>query len=58
MAPLTSEELWEAWERVRENEGCAGADGVTVWQFAGRVQRGLARLLERVNAGFTGRFRC
>src|SRR5712691_8603228 len=49
--PLTSEQLWEAWERVCENEGCAGCDGVTVAQFAGRAQRELARLMERVEGG-------
>ena len=49
--PITCEELWQAWERVRENEGCAGSDGVTVAQFAGRAHRVLPRLIERVNAG-------
>ena len=49
--PFTVEQLWEAWERVRENEGCAGADGVTVARFAERGHRLLPRLLERVNDG-------
>jgi CRISPR-associated protein Cas1 len=49
--PFTVEQLWEAWERVRENEGCAGADGVTVARFAERAHRLLPRLLERVNDG-------
>ena len=34
--PFGDEELWTAWERVLENEGCAGVDGVTVRQFADR----------------------
>lgn len=48
---MTVEQLWDAWERVRENDGCAGADGVTVAQFAGRAHRALPRLLERANDG-------
>lgn len=46
--PLSIEQLWEAWERVLENEGCAGSDGVTVHQFAQRAHRELDRLMERV----------
>ena len=49
--PITIEQLWDAWERVRENAGCAGADGVTVARFAERVHRALPRLIERVNEG-------
>jgi group II intron reverse transcriptase/maturase len=49
--PISQDDLWSAWERVRENEGCAGADGVTVHAFAQRVQRGLAELLARVREG-------
>jgi retron-type reverse transcriptase len=48
---FTPDDLWLAWERVRDNEGCAGADGVTVYSFAQRVQRGLAELLARVEEG-------
>jgi len=47
--PFGVEQLWEAWERVRENEGCAGSDGVTVAQFGSRAHRVLPRLIERVN---------
>ena len=49
--PFTCEQLWDAWERVRENEGCAGCDGVTVAHFAQRAHRALPRLYERVNEG-------
>ena len=49
--PFTADSLWAAWEHVRENEGCAGADGVTVYSFAQRVQRALAELLIRVQEG-------
>src|ERR1017187_9638131 len=47
-ANITAEQLWEAWERVQENAGCAGADGVTVEQFARRASSRIPQLLERV----------
>ncbi|MGA3029102.1 MAG: CRISPR-associated endonuclease Cas1 [Bryobacteraceae bacterium] len=46
--PITRDDLWLAWERVQENAGCAGADGVTTATFATRADRWIARLLERV----------
>ena len=46
---LTNEQLWDAWERVRENAGCAGSDGVA--RFSERAHRALPRLIERVNEG-------
>ena len=49
--PLTPADLSAAWERVRENEGCAGADGVTIHDFAQRAHRLLPELLARVQEG-------
>jgi len=49
--PFGDEELWAAWERVLENEGCAGVDGVTVRQFADRAHKRLPELRDHVNAG-------
>jgi CRISPR-associated protein Cas1 len=49
--PFGDDHLWSAWERVQENEGCAGADGVTVRQFADRAHKRLPELRDRVNAG-------
>ena len=46
--PLSVGDLWLAWERVQENAGCAGADGVTVAQFGHRAARAIPALLERV----------
>jgi retron-type reverse transcriptase len=46
--PFTIEQMWEGWERVRENAGCAGADGVTVEQFERRAARQIPALYERV----------
>ena len=50
MFPLSIDDLWRAWERVRENEGCAGADGVTIHTYAQRVQRYLPALLSHAQA--------
>jgi CRISPR-associated protein Cas1 len=47
----TEEELTEAWLRVQENDGCAGADGVTVRQYAHDAPRRLAALRERAASG-------
>ena len=46
--PFTVEQLWEAWERVQENAGCAGSDGITVQQFAHRAAARIPQLFERV----------
>ncbi|MBZ5534273.1 MAG: CRISPR-associated endonuclease Cas1 [Acidobacteriia bacterium] len=48
--PFGGDQLWSAWERVQENEGCAGVDGVTVRHFAEHVHRRLGELRERVDA--------
>ena len=49
--PFTPDDLWQAWERVQENQGCAGADGVTIHQFAQRAHRKLPELIDRANSG-------
>src|SRR5438045_4054173 len=49
--PFGEEELWKAWERVQENKGCAGADGVSVPQFAHRANRAIPALLHRAQSG-------
>lgn len=45
---LTIEKLGAALERVRENEGCAGVDGVTVDHFAKQADERMGELLEAV----------
>ncbi len=49
--PLAPEHLWAAWERVQENEGCAGADGLTLEVFSRRADARLTEILERVTSG-------
>ena len=36
--------IWEAWLKVEENGGAAGPDGVSVEQFAGRLQDNLYKV--------------
>jgi CRISP-associated protein Cas1 len=48
---LTPEGLLKGWERVFENHGCAGVDGVTVERFARGVDRELDALRSRVERG-------
>jgi len=43
--------IWEAWLKVRENGGAAGPDGVTIEQFAGRLQDNLYKLWNRMSSG-------
>jgi group II intron reverse transcriptase/maturase len=45
---LSEEGLWDAWERVRENQGCAGADAVTIGRFAQDARRRITDLFQRV----------
>lgn len=48
MLTLSLDQLWSAWERVQENAGCAGSDGVTVDHFARDADVRLEHLRERV----------
>lgn len=40
--------LYKAFERVRENGGCRGADGMTVGDFAARLEEEIDRLEDRL----------
>jgi CRISPR-associated protein Cas1 len=48
---LEPEALTRAWNRVRENDGCAGADGVTVQRFACQLDSEWADLKQCVEHG-------
>jgi CRISPR-associated protein Cas1 len=45
---LTPESLLSAWEHVEENAGCAGADGITIDQFASSLDDRISALLREV----------
>jgi group II intron reverse transcriptase/maturase len=42
--------LYSAWERVRENNGCAGVDRVTIPQFAAALETNLRRLAYEIES--------
>lgn len=48
---LSDHQLLAGWERVRDNAGGPGVDGITVEQFAATALGDLARLRQRVTAG-------
>lgn len=50
-APQVSENLEAAWERVRENQGCAGVDGVTIEDFESGALYELPRLQRELADG-------
>ncbi len=45
------DELRSAWERVRDNDGCAGVDGIATHHFAAQAEKRLERLRDAVAGG-------
>ncbi|MCA1703991.1 MAG: group II intron reverse transcriptase/maturase [Actinobacteria bacterium] len=43
--------VWDAWLKVKENGGAAGADGVTIEQFEEDLKGNLYRLWNRMSSG-------
>ena len=43
--------VWDAWLKVKEKGGAAGADGVTIEQFEEDLSRNLYRLWNRMSSG-------
>lgn len=43
--------LRAAWQRVRDNHGCAGVDGLTIEKFESSLNRNLAQLAIELSAG-------
>jgi len=48
---VTQSNLYSAWERVLENHGCAGVDGVTIKGFHGSLESNLLCLALELNEG-------
>ena len=43
--------VWDAWLKVKENGGAAGADGITIEQFEENLRDNLFRLWNRMSSG-------
>ena len=43
--------VWDAWLKVKENGGAAGADGVTIEQFEENLKGNLYKLWNRMSSG-------
>lgn len=43
--------LYRAWDRVEENHGCAGVDGVTVEKYAGSLEENIGKLQKALLTG-------
>ncbi len=48
---IPRQHVWEAWLKVKENGGAAGADGVTIAQFEVNLMDNLYRLWNRMSSG-------
>jgi hypothetical protein len=48
---LTHDALLRAWDHVRENDGCAGADGISIDRFARDIEDELTTLRSQVEHG-------
>jgi RNA-directed DNA polymerase len=48
---ISKREVWEAWEKVRDNQGAAGVDGVSVEAFEGKVHDNVYLIWNRMASG-------
>ena len=49
--PITKRQVWEAWKKVKANQGGAGVDGQTIASFAAEVGNNLYKLWNRMTSG-------
>lgn len=49
--PITKRQVWEAYKRVKANQGAAGVDGQTIAEFDQRLEDNLYKLWNRMASG-------
>ena len=48
---ISKQVVWDAWERVRANDGAAGVDGESIREFEGDLKGNLYKLWNRLSSG-------
>jgi RNA-directed DNA polymerase len=48
---ISKREVWEAWERVKENKGAPGVDGCSIEDFAKDLKNNLYKIWNRMSSG-------
>jgi RNA-directed DNA polymerase len=48
---ISKREVWEAWERVRENKGAPGVDGCSIEDFEKDLKNNLYKIWNRMSSG-------
>ena len=49
--PVTKRQVWEAWKRVKANQGSAGVDAQTIAEFEAKLENNLYKLWNRMASG-------
>ena len=49
--PISKRQVWEAWKKVKANQGGAGVDGQTIEAFEAKVGDNLYKLWNRMASG-------
>jgi RNA-directed DNA polymerase len=48
---ISKREVWEAWEKVKQNKGGPGVDGVTIEDFEKDLKNNLYKIWNRMSSG-------
>ena len=49
--PISKQQVWEAYKRVKANQGAAGVDGQTIMEFEENLSNNLYKLWNRMASG-------